>query len=89
MPISKAGMMGGIAMEPYSTPEELYFLSREGTPEDATAGIFHTDPLLGGEPEKLAKTYTAQIMRLGRPVWHRPGLTTGSTGPIPPSMKNH
>lgn len=58
MPISKAGMMGGIAIEPYSTPEELYFVSNEGAPEAATAGIFHTDPLLGGEPEKLAKTYT-------------------------------
>jgi hypothetical protein len=57
MPISKPGMMGGIAIEPYSTPEELYFVSNEGAPEETTAGIFHTDPLLGGEPEKLAKTY--------------------------------
>ncbi|HET7484675.1 MAG TPA: hypothetical protein VFJ64_04795 [Solirubrobacterales bacterium] len=58
MPISKPGMMGGIALEPYSTPEELYFVSNEGAPEAPTAGIFHIDPLLGGEPEKLAKTYT-------------------------------
>ena len=60
MPISKPGMMGGIAIEPYSTPEKLYFVSNEGTPDEPTAGIFHTDPLLGGEPEKLAKTYTEQ-----------------------------
>ena len=58
MPISKPGMMGGIAIEPYSTPEELYFVSNEGAPETPTAGIFHIDPLLGGEPETLAKTYT-------------------------------
>jgi len=60
MPISKPGMMGGIALEPYSTPEELYFVSNEGAPETPTAGIFHVDPLLGGEPETLAKTYTKQ-----------------------------
>jgi hypothetical protein len=58
MPISKAEMMGGIAIEPYSTPPTLYFVSNEGGPEGPTAGIFHTDPLLGGEPEKLANTYT-------------------------------
>ena len=58
MPISKPQMMGGIAIEPFSTPEELYFVSNEGLPGEPTAGIFHTDPLLGGEPEKLAKTYT-------------------------------
>jgi hypothetical protein len=58
MPISKPEMMGGIAIEPHSTPEELYFVSNEGAPNEPTAGIFHTDPLLGGEPEKLAKTYT-------------------------------
>jgi hypothetical protein len=57
MPISKPGMMGGIALEPHSTPEELYFVSNEGAPTDPTAGIFHTDPLLGGEPEKLANAY--------------------------------
>lgn len=60
MPISEPGVMGGIAVEPYSTPEELYFVSNEGAPETPTAGIFHVDPLLGGEPEKLAKTYTKQ-----------------------------
>lgn len=58
MPISNPGTMGGIAVEPYSTPEELYFVSNEGEPEEPTAGIFHIDPLLGGEPEKLAKAYT-------------------------------
>jgi hypothetical protein len=58
MPISKPQMMGGIAIEPFSTPEELYFVSNEGGPNEPTAGIFHTDPLLGGEPEKLAKAYT-------------------------------
>jgi hypothetical protein len=58
MPISKAEKMGGIAIEPYSTPEELYFVSTEGGTEEEAAGIFHTDPLLGGEPEKLAGAYT-------------------------------
>lgn len=58
MPISKPGKMGGTAIEPFSTPEELYFVSNEGAPEEPTAGIFHTDPLLGGEPEKLAKAFT-------------------------------
>ncbi len=55
--ISAPGMMGGIAIEPYSTPEELYYVSKEGGPEAATAGVFHTDPLLGGEPEKLSGAY--------------------------------
>jgi hypothetical protein len=57
-PISSPEMMGGIAIEPYSTPEELYFISKEGGPKAATAGVFHTDPLLGGEPEKLPGAYT-------------------------------
>lgn len=58
MPISMAGAMGGIAIEPYSTPEELYFVSNEGDATAATAGIFFLNPLLGGKPEKLAKAYT-------------------------------
>jgi hypothetical protein len=44
--------MGGIAIEPYSTPEELYFVDNEA------GGIFHTDPLLGGEPEEIQGAYT-------------------------------
>ncbi len=63
MPITKPGMMGGIAIEPFSTPEELYFVSNEGTPSATTAGIFHTDPLLGGEPEKLANAYAENNAR--------------------------
>jgi hypothetical protein len=39
--------MGGIAVEPYSTPEELYFI------DDEAEKIFHTDPLLGGKPEEV------------------------------------
>jgi hypothetical protein len=41
------GEMGGIAVEPYSTPQELYFMNNEG------GGIYHTDPLLGGLPEEV------------------------------------
>jgi hypothetical protein len=41
------GLMGGIAVEPYSTPEEIYFMDNE------VQGIFHTDPLLGGAPEEV------------------------------------
>jgi hypothetical protein len=43
--------MGGIAIEPYSDPEELYFVSGE------TEGIFHTDPVIGGPPEKILGAY--------------------------------
>ncbi len=43
--------MGGIALEPYSTPEELYFVDNE------SRGIFHTDPLLGGAPEEIQGAY--------------------------------
>jgi len=42
--------MGGMAIEPYSTPEELYFVNNEFGENGA---IFHTDPLLGGEPEEI------------------------------------
>ncbi len=42
-----AEKMGGIAIEPYSVPEELYFMN------NTAHHIFHTDPLLGGEPEEV------------------------------------
>jgi hypothetical protein len=48
--LATAGMMGGMAIEPYSTPEELYFVNNE---VGEHGGIFHTDPLLGGEPEEI------------------------------------
>ncbi len=41
--------MGGIVVEPYSTPEELYFM------DDEARGIFHISALLGGEPEEVQK----------------------------------
>jgi hypothetical protein len=44
------GEMGGIAIEPYSTPQELYFMDNEAE------GIFHVDPLLGGAPEEVQGT---------------------------------
>lgn len=49
--IQGAELMGGIAIEPYSTPEELYFVNNE------IGGIFHTDPLLGGEPEEIQNAF--------------------------------
>jgi hypothetical protein len=49
--IINAEEMGGMAIEPYSTPQELYFLNNEAE------GIFHTDPLLGGAPEKILEAY--------------------------------
>jgi hypothetical protein len=61
--IHEPGKMGGIAIEPYSTPEELYFVSNEGVAKSETAGVFHTDPLLGGEPEKLPGAYTEKNAR--------------------------
>lgn len=48
--LATAGQMGGMAIEPYSTPEELYFVNNE---IGENGGIFHTDPLLGGEPEEI------------------------------------
>lgn len=42
-----AEQLGGMVVEPYSTPEELYFVDKKAD------GIFHTDPLLGGEPEEI------------------------------------
>lgn len=42
--------MGGMVVEPYSVPEELYFINNEA---GENGGIFHTDPLLGGEPEEI------------------------------------
>ncbi len=56
--ITEPGMMGGIAIEPYSVPEELYYVSKQGGAKAVTGGVFHTDPLLGGEPEKLPGAYT-------------------------------
>jgi hypothetical protein len=47
------GYMGGIAIEPYSTPEELFFINNEPAGEEQIKGIFHTDPLLGGPPEAV------------------------------------
>lgn len=46
-----AKQIGGIALEPYSTPEELYFVNV------GAANIFHTDPLLGGAPEAVKEAY--------------------------------
>ncbi len=48
---SQAGKMGGIAVEPFSTPQELYFVNNEAE------GIYHTDPVLGGEPERILGAY--------------------------------
>jgi hypothetical protein len=42
--------MGGMAIEPYSTPPELYFV------DDEAEEIFHTDPVLGGAPELVIGT---------------------------------
>jgi hypothetical protein len=50
--LSEPEKMGGIAIEPYSTPQELYFVNNE------SEGIFHTDPLLGGEVEEIQGAYT-------------------------------
>ncbi len=47
-----AGQVSGIALEPYSTPEELYFLDR------GEKGVFHTDPVLGGEPEEIQESFS-------------------------------
>ncbi|HEX3360442.1 MAG TPA: hypothetical protein VHS74_05555 [Solirubrobacterales bacterium] len=46
-----AEQIGGIALEPYSTPEELYFVNV------GAENIFHTDPLLGGAPEAVKEAY--------------------------------
>jgi hypothetical protein len=43
--------ISGIAIEPYSTPEELYFGDNE------LKGVFHTDPLLGGAPEEVQNAW--------------------------------
>ena len=40
--------IAGIALEPFSTPEELYFIN---------GGIFHTDPVLGGAPEGVKEVF--------------------------------
>ncbi len=50
--IAEAEGMGGIAIEPYSTPEELYFVNNEAP------GIFHVDPLLGGAPEEIQGAFS-------------------------------
>jgi hypothetical protein len=46
--------LGGMVIEPYSTPQELYFINNEAR------GIFHTDPLLGGPPELVIGTATTK-----------------------------
>ena len=43
----QSGQMRGIVLEPWSNPEEIFFIDNEA------GGIFHTDPLLGGAPEKI------------------------------------
>jgi hypothetical protein len=48
--IAGMGAMSGMVVEPYSTPEELYFFNLDA---GENGGIFHTDPLLGGEPEEI------------------------------------
>lgn len=49
--IEKTGLMGGIVLEPWSNPEEIFFI------DNKAEGIFHTDPLLGGAPEKVQGAY--------------------------------
>jgi hypothetical protein len=54
--------MGGIAVEPYSTPQELYFMN------DAGGGIYHTDPLLGGLPEEVQGAVTDKSKNTAEPT---------------------
>ena len=56
------GEMGGIALEPYSTPEELFFVDNE------EKGIFHTDPLLGGEPEEVQEVFGKKLEYAKEPI---------------------
>jgi hypothetical protein len=49
--------IGGIAVEPYSTPQELYFINI------GAENIFHTDPLLGGAPEAVKEAYSDKIAK--------------------------
>jgi hypothetical protein len=60
--ITEAGKLGGIAIEPYSTPEELYFIDNEAP------GIFHTDPLLGGEPEEIQGAFAENGSNVSGPT---------------------
>jgi hypothetical protein len=47
--LSESGAeVAGIALEPFSSPEELYFIN---------GGIFHTDPILGGAPEGVKEVF--------------------------------
>jgi hypothetical protein len=49
------GKIGGMVVEPYSTPEELYFVNNE------LGSIFHTDPELGGAPESVQGTMKGNV----------------------------
>lgn len=60
--IDEAGKLGGIAIEPYSTPQELYFIDNEAS------GIFHTDPLLGGEPEEIQGAFAENGSNVSGPT---------------------
>lgn len=60
--ITEAGKMGGMAVEPYSTPEELYFINNE------VPGIFHADPLLGGEPEEIQNAFEKKGKNIAGPL---------------------
>lgn len=58
-------MMGGMVIEPYSTPEELYFVNNEF---GENGGIFHTDPLLGGEPEEIQGAFGKKSSNTSAPT---------------------
>jgi hypothetical protein len=60
-------MMGGMAIEPYSTPQEIYFLNNETEGVDKE-GIFHTDPNLGGAPEEVIGAYPAEASKPQKPT---------------------
>lgn len=60
--ITEAGQMGGMAVEPFSTPEELYFINNEAP------GVFHTDPLLGGEPEEIQNAFAENEKNIAGPL---------------------
>ena len=60
--ITEAGKLTGMAIEPFSTPEELYFIDNEAP------GIYHTDPLLGGEPEEIQEAFAKEEKNAAAPL---------------------
>jgi hypothetical protein len=63
--LATAGMLGGMVVEPYSVPEELYFINNEA---GENGGIFHTDPVLGGEPEEIQGAFGKKGSNTSQPT---------------------